>query len=100
MQLQLIIAYVLNLLDLFCTRHWVKKFGLDVESNPFGRWFLESDLRQAIFKVILPAIGFTILYIFRDKAIAKIGAWIVLAVYALLAIYHIYLFIKIGGIMK
>lgn len=100
MLIRTIITFIFNLLDLFFTRHWVKKFGLDIESNPLGRWFLESDLRQAIFKIILPAVALTILYVFRDRKIAKIGSWIVLAVYAMLTIYHIYLFIKIGGIMK
>ena len=100
MQILLLIVYVLNSSDLFFTRHWAKKFGLDIELNPLGRWFLESDLRQVIFKVILPAIALTILYVFRDRKIAKISSWIVLAIYAMLTIYHIYLFFKIGGIMK
>lgn len=90
--IKLIIIYILNILDLIFTKHWVNKFGLEIEANPIGKWFLATELRQVVFKVIIPAVGLVILYIYRNNTWANIGSWILLIAYVLLIIYHIVIF--------
>ena len=100
MKIRLIIAYLLNLFDLVMTSHWVNKFGIEIEANPIGRWLYQNHLA-----VPFKAFGFGALLIalyFGIKSNPKWGwtSWVVLAVYSILAIYHIFIAIKVSAILK
>lgn len=100
----LLIAYALNLFDLIMTSHWISLYGIEIESNPVGRFLYESGLVYPV-KIVGMAFLFVLLYFsvkHRDQGLETttqwwdIAKWIVLAAYAALAIYHIILIITIG----
>lgn len=100
----LIIAYALNLFDLVMTSYWISLYGIEIESNPIGRFLYETGLVYPV-KIVGMAFLFVLLYFavkHRDKGLESttqwwdIAKWVVLAVYAALAIYHIFLIITIG----
>lgn len=85
----LAMAYVFNLIDLAFTTHWVNKFGIEIEFNPFGRWLYENNIAW-IFKIIIVGILFFILYKLCDRyKLARISSYVILIIYFLLFIYHI-----------
>jgi len=98
-KIRLIIAYILNLFDLAMTSHWVSKYGIEIEGNPVGRWLYQNHLAVPVKVVgmgaLLIALYATVKH--RDKGLEKTFqwwdgvSWVVLAAYALLAIYHIIL---------
>ena len=108
MTIRFIIAYLLNLFDLLCTNYWIKKFGLDIEANPVGRWLYENHLAVPtkvfgmgfLFWLLNKAVSH------RDKGLEKstewwdVASWAVLAVYGILAIYHIIIAIRVALITK
>lgn len=95
MLIRIIVTYILNIFDLCMTLHYTKKFGLEVESNPFGRWLLSEPYRILIYKILVVGLLLFILWISRENKISAISSWIVLGVYTVLAVYHIILFIII-----
>lgn len=95
-----ILIVLFNLADLFFTRFWIKNYGIEIEGNMFGRWILQTTTRQILFKVVIPSILTMLLFILRKYNAANIALWAILAVYAMLFIYHIVLFCTIGGIKK
>lgn len=108
MTIRLLIAYLLNLFDLLCTNYWIKKFGLDIEANPVGRWLYQNHLAVPV-KVF--GIGALLLILHnavkhRDKGLEKsfqwwdVASWAALGVYGVLAAYHIILAVKIAIITK
>ena len=91
----LTIAYFFNIIDLIFTTHWVNKFGIGIEFNPFGRWLYEKNMAW-VFKIIIVGILLLILYKLCDRyKLARICSYIVLAVYSLLFIYHIITLISV-----
>ena len=92
---RIIITYVLNIFDLCMTLYYTKKFGLDIEGNPIGRWILSEPYRIAISKVVLVALLLFVLWIGRKHKVATIGSWITLGVYIALAVYHIIIFLEV-----
>ena len=103
MTIRLIIAYLLNLFDLAMTTYWVNKYGIDIEVNPVGRWLYENHLAVPV-KVFGIGLLFLILHNavkHRDKGLEKsvqwwdLVSWVVLAVYGVLALYHIVLYLMI-----
>jgi hypothetical protein len=103
MKIRLIIAYLLNLFDLAMTSHWVNKYGLEIEGNPIGRWLYQTGLVYP-FKIVGMAFLFCLLHMavqHRDKGTEHsfqwwdIASWVILAVYGILAIYHIFIVIKV-----
>lgn len=89
------ITYILNLLDLAMTTLWVKRFGVDIEANPIGRWLYETG---AVYAVKVFGIGAALALIYmlaRDKPYFKLVSWGVLAVYAALAVYHLVIAVKV-----
>ena len=40
----LCIAYLLNIVDYLFTAHWVRLYGIDIESNPVGYWMFENNI--------------------------------------------------------
>lgn len=103
MTIRLLIAYALNLFDLAATTYWVNRFGLEIEGNPIGRWLYETGIAYPV-KIVGMAVLFWLLHRavqYRDEGHAKtfewwdIASWLVLAVYGLLALYHVILIIRI-----
>lgn len=84
-----ITTYILSLLDLFFTLYFTKKYGIDIEANPIGRFMLQKTWLAAVVKVFIVGIAILSLYIFREYKLARIGIIICLTVYSLLLIYHI-----------
>lgn len=93
----LIIAYVLNLFDLVMTNHWVRKFGVEIEGNPIGRWLYQSGI---VYPVKIVGVGVLLWLLYKAVKHRDIGLenstqwwdiakWLVLSAYAALAIYHV-----------
>ena len=89
----LLIAYLLNIVDYLFTAHWVRLYGLEIEANPIGRWMFENNIAGA-FKILVVGVLFAVLecFIKRHPNTAWI-AYILLVVYALIAGYHIVLWV-------
>lgn len=86
----LTVAYFFNIIDYLFTTHWVNKFGIEIEFNPFGRWLYENNIAW-VFKIVIIGILLFILYKFCDRyKLARICSYIVLAVYSLLFVSDIY----------
>ena len=95
---RLVCGYLLNLFDLFCTLYWVNRYGVGIEGNPFGAAMLNDFLFAVLYKVVL--IGALLLFLHRnaDKPISRIGSSLILAVYGVLAAYHIIIFTAVAMI--
>lgn len=90
----LLITYALNLLDLFFTTRLIRKYGVEVEANPIGRWLYETG---AVYVVKIVGVGLLLLVLyFTLKAKPSWGwvSWVLLAVYGALALYHIVILIS------
>ena len=97
----LIITYILNIIDYLFTLYWVRKFGIEIEGNPIGRWMFSHNIAW-LFKIVIVGGIFAVLGVFihRHPKSAYL-AYIPLIVYALVVIYHIIiLFITKGGVLK
>jgi TRAP-type uncharacterized transport system fused permease subunit len=95
MKTRLIITYLLNLFDLICTMHLVKRFGIEIEANPIGRWMIQNG---SIYAVKIGVIGVALFVLYRclmKWQKWKWTSWLVLAVYAILAIYHIFIYLSV-----
>ena len=44
MKVKLIVIYMLNIIDLIATMLLVKRFGIQIEGNPIGKWLIETNL--------------------------------------------------------
>ena len=93
----LVLTYLMCIFDYVMTYHWIKKFGIEVEANPFGRvLFTIADGFGAFFvKVIMSFAILATFYIFNDTSLAKIATIGVFFTYLALTIYHIYIIIKV-----
>ena len=88
----LIAAYVLNLIDLFCTL-WALRRGA-VELNPLMR----SVTVMVVYKLVV--VGLLTAWLSRRREwIARLGLRVCTAVYAVLACYHLVCLILIGGMI-
>lgn len=89
----LIITYLLNIIDYLFTLYWVRKFGIDTELNPIGRWMFEQNVawlfKIVIIGVLLGAVGW---YVHRHPEDSYL-AWICLCVYGVIVLYHIGLYL-------
>lgn len=87
-----IIAYALNLIDLFCTL-WALRHGA-VELNPLMR----SVTVMVVYKVII--VWALLWWLSRRREwIARLGLWVCTAAYTILACYHLMCLILIGGMI-
>lgn len=88
MKRRLLTTYGLNLLDLAATTALVKKYGIEIEANPIGRWLYQTGAAYAV-KVVGVGLLFLVLY-HALKARPEWGwvSWLLLAVYGALALYH------------
>ena len=91
MKHRLILTYLLNLFDLYCTMQFVKRYGIEVEANPIGRWMIQTGSVYAV-KIGVVAVALFLLYhCILAQPRLKWASWLVLAIYATLAIYHLYI---------
>lgn len=95
----LFIAYILNVIDYFFTKHWVSLYGTSVEGNPFSRWLFDNDLAFVCKLVLVPILLAILGWCIHNRPQAKWVAYIPLVVYGLLAIYHIIIFFYIREIL-
>ena len=87
----LILTYVLNLLDLFFTVLLIRKYGIEIEANPIGRWLCETG---ALYVVKIVGVGLLLLvlyYALKSRPKWSWVSWLLLAVYGILVIYHIFI---------
>lgn len=86
-----LLTYLLNLFDLICTNYWISLYGLSVEGNQFGKWLYQNHLAVQ-YKVVMVGIALVVLYRYNKW---KWTGWLLLAVYSILAIYHIVIAIAV-----
>ena len=86
------IAYVLNLIDLFCTL-WALRHGA-VELNPL----MTPVPMIVVYKLVVVGLLAAWLSRRRDR-IARLGLRVCTAVYAGMAVYHLVCLILIGGML-
>lgn len=93
-----IIAYLLNIVDYIFTAILVSKYGIGIEANPFGRWLFENNIAW-VFKIVIVGLLFAVLaYVIHKYPDMVFVAYILLAIFAAVVIYHIIIWIKILGI--
>lgn len=94
MKVKLIVIYVLNIIDLIATMLLVKRFGLEIEGNPIGKWLIETNL---VWFVKIVGVGAALLGLYKLQGIkiAHTASTIWLVTYALIFIYHIIIFLTI-----
>lgn len=87
-----LLTYLLNLFDLAFTMYMVNRFGIEVEGNPIGRWLIQSGSVYAV-KIGFMAVALYLLYLCTKQVPKwKWIRWIPLAVYSVLAVYHVIIF--------
>lgn len=89
----LIITYILNLIDYAFTLYWVRKYGIEIEGNPIGRWMFSHNIAW-LFKIVLNGVllGAVVWYVHRHPEDGYL-AWICAAVYGCIVAYHIAIFL-------
>lgn len=87
MKVKLIVIYVLNIIDLIATMLLVKRFGLEIEGNPIGKWLIETNLVWFV-KIIIVGVALFGLYRLQGIKIAHTASTVILVVYSILVIYH------------
>lgn len=86
-----LLTYALNLFDLAMTLRLYQLYGLSIEASPIGRWLLETNLAIPV-KVI--GIGAALIALYagvKRYPRWRWTGWVVLGVYATLAVYHVIL---------
>jgi hypothetical protein len=90
----LILTYLLNILDYLFTLYWVRKFGIEIEGNPIGRWMFSHNIAW-LFKIVLNGgLLWAVGYYVRNHPEDAYLAWICLIAYAIIVAYHIILATK------
>lgn len=94
MAIRLILTYVLNIIDLIATMLLVKRFGLEIEGNPIGTWLIETNL---VWFVKVVGVGAVMLLLckFKNNKLAIVGSWITLITFSLLAVYHVFIHLRV-----
>lgn len=89
MKIRLIIAYLLNLFDLICTNYWISLYGLSVEANPIGRWLYQNHLAAPVKVFGVGGLLIVLYHALKKHPQWNWTSWLLLAVYSIIAIYHI-----------
>lgn len=87
MKVKLIVIYILNIIDLIVTMLLVKRFGVQIEGNPIGKWLIETNLVWFV-KIIIVGAALFGLYRLQEIKIAHTASTVILVVYSILVIYH------------
>lgn len=93
MRTRFITAYILNLFDLIATLVLVKLYGVGVEANAFARLFIGDVWAVTAVKVVGVGILMLLIYRLKNRAnrAANAASWICFAVYAAVAVYHLFI---------
>lgn len=94
MKVKLIVVYMLNIIDLIATMLLVKRFGIQIEGNPIGTWLIETNLIWFV-KIVIVGAALLLLYKFKNNKLAIVGSWITLITFSLLAVYHIFIHLRV-----
>ena len=94
MKVKLIVIYILNIIDLIATMLLVKRFGLEIEGNPLGKWLIETNLVWFV-KIFIVGAALLGLYKFKEDKIVSIASTVLLGIYSILVLYHVIIFIVI-----
>ena len=94
MKVKLIVIYVLNIIDLIATMLLVKRFGIQIEGNPIGKWLIETNLVWFV-KIFIVGAALLLLFKFKNNKLAIVGWWITLITFSLLAVYHIIINLRV-----
>jgi len=79
--------FVLNIFDAAFTLVWLSRGG--AEGNPIMDWAIQSGDAVFLFqKCFVAALWLVILLVHKNFRIARIGLWLLLAVYGALGCYH------------
>ena len=84
-------SYLLNIFDMFATLSLISQFGIEAEGNPIGRYILQSPQSAVVCKVFVTAAFLFVIWLFRQRRSARIGAYTIFFAYILLTAYHIYI---------
>ena len=87
MKVKLIVIYTLNIIDLIATMLLVKRFGLEIEGNPIGKWLIETNLVLFV-KIVIVGAALLGLYKLQEIKIVRTASTVILVVYSILVIYH------------
>lgn len=87
MKVKLIVIYVLNIIDLIATMLLFKRFGIQIEGNPIGKWLIETNLVWFV-KIVIVGVALLGLYRLQEIKIAHTASTVILVVYSFLVIYH------------
>lgn len=93
MLIRCLVTYALNMFDYGMTKYFVDRYGIEIEGSPIGRFILSRPPLALLVKAFAMLFFISFLYDNRDRLAARIGSWIILTAYSLLAIYHIVLYI-------
>ena len=94
MKVKLIVIYILNIIDLIATTLLVKRFGIQIEGNPIGKWLIETNLVWFV-KIFIVGAALLLLFKFKNNKLAIVGSWITLITFSLLAVYHIFINLRV-----
>ncbi|MCH2187919.1 DUF5658 family protein [Myxococcota bacterium] len=79
---------LLNILDALFTMLWIQRGGS--EGNPVMAWVLElGNSAFLVQKCLIVGIWLILLLVHKNFVIARVGLWVLAAVYSLLMIYHV-----------
>ena len=91
----LFVAYLLNIIDYIFTAHWVRKFGIEIETNPICRWMFENNVAW-VFKIFVVGLLFALLgYFIKKHRKGVVASYILFGVYSVIVVYHIIIAIAI-----
>jgi Domain of unknown function (DUF5658) len=93
----LALVLLLNLVDL-CATVFLISAGFATEANPImGGAFEGGTFAFALAKIVMVSAGVSVLFHFRQRRLATVGAFAALAVYGGVCVYHAHLLRCIAG---
>ncbi len=93
--INLIIAYLFNIIDYIATAYWIHLYGIAVETNPFMRWMFAHNMAWIVKIIIVGGLFAVLGYLIYRYPRASKWAYVPLIVYGALTIYHFVLLLKV-----
>lgn len=93
MMIPLVIAYLLNIADYLFTAYWVRLYGTEIEANPLMRWCFENNVAWAVKIFAVGGLFGLVGYLTHRYHKCRWAGILLCGVYALLAGYHMILFV-------
>lgn len=87
----LLITYILNIIDYLFTAHWVRLYGIEIEGNPLAVWMFNHNIAWAVKFFAVGGLLALLGYLIHRQPKAAAVAYIPLAVFAAVDVYHIIL---------